>query len=168
VSVAVAGLNSAWMCGAGGDEKFLIIGERQIIEVLNLVSDLDPHVVVALTHHPLEWLTEWDQASCRTRLLTGTHFLHRGHLHRADVSTFAQRKCVLVAAGSGHASRFYPNSYNIVGIDLAAGVSFVHEYRYRLEEQVLEPGAAIQTPCELGQGIPGTREDLIDAIAASA
>jgi predicted phosphodiesterase len=168
LTVAVAGLNSAWMCGDDGEEKSLIIGERQVIEVLNLVGELDPHVVIALTHHPLEWLTEWDQASCRTRLLTGAHFLHRGHLHQADVSTFPQRRCVLVAAGSAHASRFYPNSYNIVSVDLAAGLSTVHQYTYRLEDHMFEPGATIQTRCELGGDVPGTSEDLVDAIAASA
>ena len=168
LTVAIAGLNSAWMCSDGDDEKFLIIGERQVIDVLKLVGELDPHVVIALTHHPLEWLTEWDQASCRSRLLTGAHFLHRGHLHQADVSIFPQRRCVLVAAGSAHASRFYSNSYNIAGVDLAAGLSTVHQYTYRLEDHVFEPGATIQTRCELGGDIPGTSGDLVDAIVASA
>jgi hypothetical protein len=168
LTVAVVGLNSAWMCGAEPDEKTLLIGERQVIAALEIVRDVDPHLVVAMAHHPLEWLTEWDQASCRGRLQDGSHFLHRGHLHTADVSTSPQRKCILVAAGSAHAGRFHANSYNIVSVDLAAGSSSVAEYRYQVQEGKFAARPIVQTPCELGGEIPGTGEDLATAIAASA
>lgn len=168
LTVAVAGLNSAWMCGTDGEEKSLLIGERQVISALEIVRGVDPQLVIAMAHHPLEWLTDWDQTSCRNRLLGTAHFLHRGHLHTADVSTAPQRKCVLVAAGSAHASRFHPNSYNVVSVDLAAGASSVHEYTYRVQDGVFEEAPAIVTPCELGGKIPGTGEELSGAIAAVA
>ncbi len=168
LTVAVVGLNSAWLCGTDGEEKSLLIGERQIISALEVVRGVDPQLVIAMAHHPLEWLTEWDQASCRNRLLGAAHFLHRGHLHTADVSAAPQRKCVLVAAGSAHASRFHPNSYNVVSVDLAAGASSVREYTYRVQDGVFEEAPAIVTPCELGGEIPGTGEELSGAIAAVA
>lgn len=168
LTVAVAGLNSAWMCGSNGDEKSLLIGERQIISALEIVRGVDPQLVIAMAHHPLEWLTEWDQTSCRNRLLGTAHFLHSGHLHAADVSTTPQRKCVLVAAGSAHASRFHPNSYNVVSVDLAAGASSVRKYTYRALNGVFEEAPVIMTPYELGGEIPGTGEELSGVIAAVA
>lgn len=168
VTVAIVGLNSAWLCGPSEEEKALIIGERQLIAALALVRDIDPHLVLAMTHHPLEWLAEWDQSSCRSRLLNSAHILHRGHLHQADVASAPHRKCLLVAAGSAHASRFYPNSYNIVSIDLGACMSTVQEYRYRLDDGVFDPVEVIRAPCELGGPFPGGAEELADAITATA
>jgi hypothetical protein len=168
VTVAIVGLNSAWLCGPGEEEKTLVIGERQLIAALALVRDIDPQLVLAMVHHPLEWLAEWDQSRCRARLLDSAHILHRGHLHHADVASAPHRKCLLVAAGSGHASRFYPNSYNIVSIDLGACTTIVQEYRYRLDDGVFEPAEPIRAPCELGGQIPGGAEELADAITAAA
>jgi hypothetical protein len=166
LTVAVAGLNSAWMCGTDGEEKSLLIGERQVISALEIVRGVEPQLVIAMAHHPLEWLTEWDQASCRARLLKDAHFLHRGHLHTADVSVSPQRDCVLVAAGSAHASRFHPNSYNIVTVDLASGTSLVAEYRYEVLEGTFQAAPVIHTPCELGGEMPGTAEELAGAMSA--
>lgn len=58
VTVAIVALNSAWLCGPSEEEKTLIIGERQLIAALALVRDIDPQLVLAMTHHPLEWLAE--------------------------------------------------------------------------------------------------------------
>jgi 3',5'-cyclic AMP phosphodiesterase CpdA len=168
LTVAVVGLNSAWLCGSEPEERTLLIGERQVIAALESVRALDPQLVIAMAHHPLEWLTEWDQASCRARLLKDVHFLHRGHLHTADVSVSPQRDCVLVAAGSAHASRFHPNSYNIVSVDLASGTSLVAEYRYQVLEGTFQAAPVIHTPCELGGEIPGTAEELAGAMSAIA
>ena len=168
VTVAIVGLNSAWLCGPTEEEKTLIIGERQLIAALALVRDIDPQLVLAMTHHPLEWLVEWDQSSCRARLLDSANLLHRGHLHQADVAGAPHRKCLLVAAGSAHASRFYPNSYNIVSIDLGTCTSIVQEYRYRIDGGVFEPAEVIPAPCELGGQIPGGAEELTNAITAAA
>jgi 3',5'-cyclic AMP phosphodiesterase CpdA len=168
LTVAVVGLNSAWMCGTDAEEGTLIIGERQLIAAFELVREIDPQLVVAMTHHPLEWLTEWDQASCRARLLSAAHLLHRGHLHRADVTSAPHRKCLLVAAGSAHASRFHPNSYNLVSVDFAAGTCTVHEYRYRLEERLFKPAAVIDAQCELGGQILGNRTEIAAALTSAA
>lgn len=164
LKLAIVGLNSAWLCGGDGEATSLIIGERQILAALALVRSIDPHLVIALVHHPIEWLTDWDQQSCRTSLLIHAHFLHRGHMHESDVSMSPHRRCVVVAAGSAHAGRFYPNSYNIVCLDLGAGLSTVYPYTYRPEERMFEPAHAIQAPCALGGEIPGTPEDLAQAI----
>jgi predicted MPP superfamily phosphohydrolase len=167
IRLAMVGLNSAWLCGADRESNTLIIGERQMIGAFDIVSALDPHITIAMAHHPIEWLTDWDQLACRNLVLTRAHFLHGGHLHQADVSGSPHRDCLVVAAGSAHASRFYPNSYNIVSLDLGAGVAFVHEYRYQVDDAVFEAVQPIDAPCQLGGAIPGTLGDLADAIDAS-
>ena len=167
LTVAIIGLNSAWLCGADGEATSLVIGERQLLGAFELVRQVDPHLVIALAHHPIECLTDWDQQSCRTRLLANAHFLHRGHMHEPDVTTSPHRKCVIVAAGSAHAGRFYPNSYNIVRLDLGAGISTVHPYTYRQDSRVFEPSSPITAPCVLGGEIPGTSQDLVEAITTA-
>ncbi|MGO9583579.1 MAG: metallophosphoesterase [Acidimicrobiales bacterium] len=167
VRLAVVGLNSAWLCGADGEATSLVIGERQILAALALVREGDPNLVIALAHHPIEWLTDWEQQSCRTSLLTAAHFLHRGHMHETDVSTSPHRKCVVVAAGSAHAGRFYPNSYNLICLNLGAGVSTVSPYTYRPELRAFDPSPSIQAPCLLGGEIPGDPQDLVSAIASA-
>jgi predicted MPP superfamily phosphohydrolase len=166
--IAIVGLNSSWLCGSDLDQGSIAIGERQIIGAMNIVRDIDPHLIVALCHHPIEWLADWDQQGCRASLLTAAHFLHRGHMHEPDVSMSPHRQCVMVAAGSAHAGRFYPNSYNVVCLDLGEGISTIHTYTYRQEERIFEPTQPVQTACRLGGEIPGTAEDLAEAITMSA
>jgi len=166
--LAVLGLNSAWLCGADHEATSLIIGERQIIEAVKLARDCDPHLVIALVHHPIEWLTDWEQHSCRTSLLSAANFLHRGHMHQPDVYVSPHRPCLVIAAGSAHAGRFYPNSYNIVTLDLGAGISTVYPRMYRPEARAFEAAAPLESPCALGGEIPGTPQDLSEAMVAAA
>ena len=107
--IAVIGVNSAWMSGRNGEEMSIVVGERQVIELLELAKTFRPRLSLAAVHHPIEWLREWDQVSCRERLLTAMNFFHRGHLHRPEVQLSAtpEAPCLSIAAGSGYATRFY-------------------------------------------------------------
>jgi 3',5'-cyclic AMP phosphodiesterase CpdA len=164
--VAVLGLNSAWLSGSDAEEMRLLIGERQVINALDMANELQPRLVIAMAHHPVEWLKEWDQLSCRSRLLREAHLYHRGHLHMDEVSWTAspERPCLSVAAGSGHATRFYSNSYNVIDLDLAAGRCTVHAFRFDVAAARYEPGPHVSASVTLRGSFPEPRSDLVEAI----
>lgn len=165
--VSILGLNSAWLSGRDGEEMKLAIGERQIINALKTARGYNPQLQIAMAHHPVEWLREWDQTTCRQRLLPEVQFYHRGHLHVAEVSLASspERPCVTIAAGSGHATRFYANSYNVIGLDLGAGTCTVRPFRYDPGAGRYEPMRIVNSRVVLRGSLPGTPEDLAKALA---
>lgn len=132
LKINLFGINSAWLCGRDCEVGKLLIGERQIIDLIELSEASDANLSLGLAHHPIEWLYQWDQVTCRTRLLPRVDFYHRGHLHQPEVylSSLPSSPCLSVAAGAGHASRFYRNSYNLVSLDLGSGDCTVSTFEY--------------------------------------
>ena len=87
VRFAVIGLDSAWIAEGGiEDHGRLLIGERQVIDAFNVAYDVDPspHVVVAMAHHPVHLLQDFDRRPIQTRIEGKCHFLHCGHLHNPE------------------------------------------------------------------------------------
>src|SRR5436309_3476570 len=85
VRLAIAGLDSAWLAEGGlGDHGRLLIGERQAINALDLISALDPHIVIAMAHHPFHLLQEFERLPVQSRVERSCHFFHCGHLHEPE------------------------------------------------------------------------------------
>jgi predicted MPP superfamily phosphohydrolase len=170
VRVALVGLNSSWLCGTDEEEGKLLIGERQLIDAVNQANQSSPHLVIAIVHHPIAWLQEWDQVAVAHRLLPAAHLLHRGHLHMHEVSLTSspEKPCLLVAAGSGHATRFYGNSYNITDLDLGGAACVVRSYKYDPTAGSYEEGASDTASIIVHGRVPGTSDELSDALATVA
>lgn len=167
LNIAIVGLNSSWLSGGDNEATSLVLGERQLVNALSIVRDQNPHLVLAMAHHPIEWLRDWDQQSCRDRLYKEAHLLHRGHLHDPDVTTSPHRQCVVVAAGSAHAGRFYSNSYNIVSVNLASGLATIQAFDYVPDQRRFAPREPISTPCPLGGEIVCSAAELAAALTAA-
>ena len=133
--ICVLELNSAWLSGNKDQTGRLLIGERQMINALAVADEYRPHLTISLTHHPIDWLSEFDQLSCTGRLLPGLHIFHSGHLHRHEVSIrlMPGAECLLVAAGSSHASRYYENSYNLVEFEVGSAECRIRRFVYMTE-----------------------------------
>ena len=133
--VCILELNSAWLSGSDDRAGNLLIGERQMINALELAEQHRPGLMIALSHHPINWVSEFDQMSCEGRLLPHLDVFHSGHLHRHEVSVklMPGSECLLVAAGSSHASRHYVNSYNLVEIEVSAARYRVRRFEYKPE-----------------------------------
>ena len=141
--ICVLELNSAWLSGNKDQAGRLLIGERQMINALAVAEEYQPHLTISLMHHPMDWLSEFDQQSCTGRLLPRLHIFHSGHLHRHEVSVrlLPGAECLLVAAGSSHASRYYENSYNLVEFEVGSAECRVRRFVY-----MTEPGAFRELP----------------------
>jgi predicted phosphodiesterase len=121
--VAILGINSAWMSGRCENERgSMIIGEPQIHEPLKEVSGAD--IKIAVFHHPLDWLDEFDRNRIEGRLLSTCNFILCGHQHnpRMKIVHSTLGNCVIVPTGGsyeGHivGKRIYINAYNFSNLN---------------------------------------------------
>ncbi|MBC1237264.1 SIR2 family protein [Nostoc sp. 2RC] len=124
--VALLGLNSALMAGRNKNESGyvddygkLIIGEPQLYDALKQIAS--DEVRIAVLHHPLEWIGEFERNRLGQRLQNqdGCHFLLCGHQHKSEVYQVAGTtgNCVVIPAGSSYDRRNYPNGYNFVHLN---------------------------------------------------
>lgn len=71
------------VCIRGDDDRGkLLIGERQIDNALNDLSDVD--LKIAMFHHPLDWLKDFDKESIQSMLIENFDMVFHGHLHAHD------------------------------------------------------------------------------------
>jgi len=121
VRLAIIGLNSAWLClGGNEDRNRIVVGEKQAIDAMNQASDADARIV--LLHHPFEWLIDFDRQDVERALRTECKFILFGHKHIGDFKLEESfvGKAAIVPTGSTFAGRDYFNSYNMVFLDLAS------------------------------------------------
>ena len=164
--VCVLELNSAWLSGDKDRQGSLLVGERQIIDALAVVENYDPHLTVALTHHPTEWLAEFDRIACTNRLVPQVDVFHSGHLHmhQAFIMLTPSSQCLHSAAGSSHETRHYKNSYNLLEYHVGDGTCRIRQFEYRTDSGSFQELPGIE--CELpprGE-IPATPADIANAL----
>jgi len=126
-SIRVLGLNSAWMC-TGDDRGNLLIGERQVRDVVDKVKGAD--LTITLMHHPFDWLKEFDADDTQALLEQESNFILRGHLHktRLELTSSPDAKVMHIAAGALYETRQSPNAYNIVRLGEGEGIIYFRRY----------------------------------------
>lgn len=129
--IALLGLNSAWLCASDQDKSDgLLIGERQARAALEQADGAD--LKIALLHHPFDWLREFDQNDSVAMLTDGCDFILHGHLHQTAATQLMSpdSAATILACGACYETREFPNMYNWVQLDLAAGSGTVYLRRY--------------------------------------
>lgn len=137
-SIALLGLNTAWMSGRAGDdsEKGVVhVGEPQIEDPLNRTFDQD--VKIAVLHHPFEWFAKEERELIEHRLIDKCDFILTGHEHRSRVLLNPNRNgfCAQISTGAGYGGRIPDdpleiNSYNFVHFDLETKVGVIFFRRW--------------------------------------
>ncbi len=137
VQVGILQLNSAWTSGRAAEQGKLLVGEAQVRQAL--AEAADAFFKIALVHHPVADLADVDRASLEKVVGAsgGIHFLLRGHLHRgrAVAGLMPDGFLAELAAGAAYVAGDYPKSHLLTEVDLGAGTSRVHFYRYRSRGQ---------------------------------
>ena len=78
-TVALLGLNSAWLSGhfkeadQVNDYGRLLVGERQVAEAVDAAKSAN--IKIALLHHPFEWCQEFDRNDVESWLREACHFI---------------------------------------------------------------------------------------------
>ncbi|MGD0953802.1 MAG: metallophosphoesterase [Methanotrichaceae archaeon] len=119
-SISLLLMNSALIAGSMEDCKNLIMGEIQVRNALEEANGAD--IRVAIMHHPLDCLKDFDRKSIKSQLERCNLILH-GHLHETGIN-FIQNpdaKYGIIGAGACFETRKSHNSYNIVNIDFDSG-----------------------------------------------
>ena len=165
-TICLLGLNSAWLSGTDDSHGKLVMGERHIINAVECARSFSPHLVIALAHHPVVAMTEWDAATCNTRLFPAADIYLRGHLHTPLVSLCSSpdAPCIEIAAGASHSSRFRDNSFNVVTIDPSMGNCTVRCYRYDREHMRFDLFRSDTASVAFRGEMTYTRAQLADAI----
>ena len=147
--ICVLELNSAWLSGDKDRQGSLLVGERQIVDAVEAVGKANPHLSVALTHHPTDWLAEFDRIACTNRLVPQVDVFHSGHLHthQAFIMLIPGSQCLHSAAGSSHETRHYKNSYNLLEYHLGDGTCKIRQFEYRTDAGIFQELPGIE--CEL-------------------
>lgn len=131
--VRITGLNSAWVSGADHEYGKLILGDIQVRKALQARSSRGQEdLSIALVHHPLEWLSEFDQDDCRPLCYREFDFILHGHLHKTGMLSLQEpgRRAMVIGAGACYMARDKPNAYNYVCLDVQnrRGTVFFREY----------------------------------------
>jgi predicted phosphodiesterase len=123
-SVALVGLNSAWLSGFNKDSEGnvvdrgnLLIGDKQVGDAIREAEAST--VRIALVHHPPSWLKEFDELDVNRWLRAACDFVLLGHMH---VPNFEQEKAlgretINIPAGTVYKRRGWLNGYNLVQLN---------------------------------------------------
>lgn len=132
LEIGIACLNSTWRATGRGshDKGKLLIGERQIDDALKDIKKCD--IKIALYHHTLDWLMEYDLGDAKKVLSREFDFLFCGHLHDPNlelVQSF-QNKAVLIQGGSLNNGRSYYNGYSVLRLNVQDGEGTIYLRSY--------------------------------------
>ena len=108
--IAILPLNSALFCIDDHDHQKLFIGRRCLDAAKKLLAAAD--LTIALTHHPLDWLSPFEQANIETAFEESVDLLLQGHFHQpaAKGIVSANGGYLKLAAGASYQTRKWPNS----------------------------------------------------------
>ena len=168
VVIAIVGLNSAWLAeGGNADHGNLLIGERQAINAFDAVDKLDAHIVIAMAHHPLHLLRDFDRNAATRHITKRCYFYHCGHLHQPEsqCAGFDASACLTVAAGACFETREFQNAYSLVKLDLLAGTRTLTTVQYNPAQGAFEFSNEVSFPIRLSTAAMCTVGELAEAIA---
>jgi predicted MPP superfamily phosphohydrolase len=133
ICIGIACLNSGWRAsgkGSGHDKGKLLLGERQIDTALNDLKEC--YIKIALQHHPLDWLNEYDQGNAEERLSREFDIVFCGHLHNSNSRLIQhfENKTILVQSGCLYEDRSHYNGYSVVCFDANNGKGTIYFRSY--------------------------------------
>jgi 3',5'-cyclic AMP phosphodiesterase CpdA len=122
-SIHVVGLNSAWLCGDDHDKGKLMVTREQVDWLCHDDGKPLDGFRLAVMHHPLGDLADWDSAEVRRTLADTVDLLLHGHQHDPNFETRIDpdRSLKILAAGSLYegdkGDRFF-NSFHVIDVRL--------------------------------------------------
>jgi predicted MPP superfamily phosphohydrolase len=142
-SILLLGVNSAWASSFHknsdskvDDERHLLIGQRQLLELVE--SRSKGELVIVMMHHPLTWLNGFSDTQTRQLLQSYADFVLFGHTHAlhdlsqtisaAGAAVFLPAPAIYDRAPTDTVE--YARGYNVVRFDTEARRGAAHYYLY--------------------------------------
>lgn len=120
----ITAFNNAWRATgeSGSVDRFsLILGERVVDEALPHLDGCD--LRVALFHHPMNWMAEFDSASVKPRLFQNYDIILFGHVHEPEpeMRSTITGSSITLQSGSIFSGRSHFNGYQLVNVNPQTG-----------------------------------------------
>ena len=166
IKIGIACLNTCWRATGApddGDRGKLLIGERQIDVALSNIKDCD--IKIALYHHPIDCLTEYDYCDSEKRLSMEFDFLFCGHLHSSNIRLVQnfENKALLIQGGCLNKGRKHYNGYSVLCFDEQEGTGIINLRTYYDERKVFDKAVNNcmngQFPISVEKETPGKKRD---------
>ncbi len=130
-------LNSAVLSCDNEDHQKLCVDIKSLNEALNKTNTKE-ELVVVLSHHPSDWLVEWNKTKFNTLLgqETGPHIFCHGHVHEIDVisSSNSQGQSLFVSgAGAAYQGSKWPQFFTHLKVDFTANQTHPTVFKYSTE-----------------------------------
>lgn len=112
-NLGIAGLNSAWSSAGGQEKGQLWLGRWQVETAFHAVRDAT--ITIALSHHPVNWLTSFEDPRVAREISHLFQFHLHGHEHQdwvEDLAGAQGTRHVRIAAGACYESSKGANGYN--------------------------------------------------------
>lgn len=146
IKVGITCLNSAWRCyDSKTDKNRIILGERQVTEARDIIGGCD--LKIAIIHHPLDWLCEFDYRDVKSLIQRDYHILLCGHVHEGSVWTKSEihgNLFVSVAPSNWtynirSSDRIIANGYSVIDYDIIAQKITNLSRRYSHPKECFDP-----------------------------
>lgn len=126
--VGIGGFCSSLFSNSDTDKGRLLIGRWQVQSVLRDLQDCD--FVIGMMHHPLSYLTDFDQSEVGETLSRQCKLLLRGHLHELQGQTMVRPdgRTLELASGACYAGAGFPNIFQVVELHVQSAVVYVRLY----------------------------------------
>jgi predicted MPP superfamily phosphohydrolase len=165
-TVGISCLNSAWRCyDSSHDKNQIILGERQVTTSLQFIENCD--IKIALTHHPLDWLADFEREDIEAIITREYDMLFCGHVHSGSSwsksgmnnSLFYSIAPANWAAQIRSSDRKYANGYSIIDFNKGEGNITVSHRRYSYRKNSYDPNTDLgdNNGVEVNN-IPGSEE----------
>lgn len=134
--IHVVGLNSAWLSGDDHDKGKLLVTREQVHWLLHSEQGALPGLRVALMHHALGDLADWDAGEVRVSLAESADLLLHGHRHEPDLHAHLDpdQALTVIAAGcvyEGDEGDRFVNGWHVIEVELdAAGRPLQFEFTF--------------------------------------
>lgn len=130
--IGISSLNSAWRCYSDDDCKKIIIGDNQLNDNLKFINDCE--LKIAIMHHQLDWISEYEAKNIKAHISNGYDFIFSGHVHETDTNYIQNLtgKIVSVVSPSGLNQIRQTDRNNINGFSLIdiSEVVKCHYFKY--------------------------------------
>ncbi|MEE9383107.1 MAG: NACHT domain-containing protein [Nannocystaceae bacterium] len=147
MKVGVISLCSAWASGTDKDNGRLLLGERQLANMVSEVNDGGAQLVICLMHHPLDWLHPDERIAIRNRIDRDVDLFLHGHVHApySAVQASGARRHATIGAGAAYAGlandRYH--GFSVGQLDPAAKTVTIHQFTWSTASGKwhIDPGA---------------------------
>lgn len=133
-------LNSAWLCMGKNDEGNLRVGRFQLEELRKAYQDLkdSTNLVIALMHHPTEWLTKEEQKYLNQYMTDeyrlNTNIMLQGHIHEKETYNWYNQSHSLTTLVTGmgwdqqREIKDYGHRYSMYEINMESSIVRVNTF----------------------------------------